>query len=53
MANFANLKVFLKLDRRANYERIEDDPDEYCVVCSCGESFDFCGLAIYHVDEEH
>ena len=34
-------------------ERLEDDPDEYCVVCSCGESFDFCGLAIYHVDEEH
>ena len=34
-------------------ERLEDDPDEYCVVCSCGESFDSCGLAIYHVEEEH
>ena len=34
-------------------ERLEDDPDEYRVECSCGESFDFCGLAIYHVEEEH
>ena len=33
-------------------ERLEDDPDEYRVECSCGESFDFCGLAIYHVEEE-
>jgi hypothetical protein len=36
-----------------NGERLEDDPDEYCVVCSCGEEFRFCGLAIYHVEEEH
>ena len=34
-------------------ERLEDDPDEYCVVCSCGEEFRTCGLAIYHVEEEH
>ena len=34
-------------------ERLEDDPDEYCVVCSCGEEFRFCGIAIYHVEEEH
>ena len=34
-------------------EELEEDPDEYRVECSCGESFDFCGLAIYHVEEEH
>ena len=34
-------------------ERLEDDPDEYCVVCSCGEEFRICGNAIYHVEEEH
>ena len=34
-------------------ERLEDDPDEYCVVCSCGEEFRTCGNAIYHVEEEH
>jgi len=34
-------------------EQLEEDPDEYRVECSCGESFDFCGLAIYHVEEEH
>ena len=34
-------------------EGLEEDPDDYRVECSCGESFDFCGLAIYHVEEEH
>ena len=34
-------------------EGLEDDPDEYCVVCSCGEEFRICGNAIYHVEEEH
>ena len=34
-------------------EQLEENPDEYRVECSCGESFDFCGLAIYHVEEEH
>ena len=34
-------------------ERLEDDPDEYRVVCSCGEEFRYCGNAIYHVEEEH
>ena len=34
-------------------EQLEEDPDEYRVECSCGESFGFCGLAINHVEEEH
>ena len=34
-------------------EGLEEDPDDYRVECSCGESFDFFGLAIYHVEEEH
>ena len=34
-------------------EGLDDDPDDYRVECSCGESFDFFGLAIYHVEEEH
>jgi hypothetical protein len=34
-------------------ERLEEDPDDYRVECSCGESFDVCGNAIYHVEEEH
>ena len=33
-------------------ERLEDDPDEYRVECSCGESFGSCGNAIHHADEE-
>ena len=32
---------------------LEEDPDEYRVVCSCGEDFRSCGNAIYHVEEEH
>ena len=34
-------------------ERLEDDPDEYSVECSCGESFGSFGQAIHHVEEEH
>ena len=34
-------------------EELEEDPDEYRVECSCGESFGFCGQAIHHVEEEH
>ena len=33
-------------------ERLEDDPDEYRVECSCGESFGSCGNAIRHAEEE-
>ena len=36
-------------------ERLEDDPDEYCVVCSCGEEFGnwYRHKATDHVEEEH
>jgi hypothetical protein len=34
-------------------EELEEDPDEYRVECSCGESFGFCGQGINHVEEEH
>jgi hypothetical protein len=34
-------------------EELEEDPDEYSVECSCGESFGSWGQAIHHVDEEH
>ena len=33
-------------------ERLEDDPDEYRVECSCGESFGSWGNAIRHAEEE-
>ena len=32
---------------------LEEDPDEYRVECSCGESFGSFGQAIRHVEEEH
>ena len=34
-------------------EGLEEDPDEYCVVCSCGEEFGSWGKATDHVEEEH
>ena len=36
-------------------ESLEDDPDEYCVVCSCGEEFGnwYRHKATDHVEEEH
>ena len=34
-------------------EGLDEDPDEYCVVCSCGESFGSWGKAIHHVEAEH
>ena len=34
-------------------EILEDDPDEYSVECSCGESFGSWGKAIHHAEEEH
>jgi len=34
-------------------QELEEDPDEYRVECSCGESFGSFGQAIYHVEEEH
>ena len=33
-------------------ERLEDDPDEYRVECSCGEEFANWGNAIRHAEEE-
>ena len=33
-------------------ERLEDDPDEYRVECSCGEEFGSWGNAIRHAEEE-
>ena len=33
-------------------ERLEDDPDEYCVVCSCDEEFGSWGKATRHAEEE-
>ena len=34
-------------------QALEEDPDEYRVECSCGESFGSFGQAIYHVEEAH
>ena len=34
-------------------QELEDDPDEYSVECSCGESFGSWGKAIHHAEEEH
>jgi hypothetical protein len=34
-------------------QELEEDPDEYRVECSCGESFGSFGQAIHHVEEEH
>jgi hypothetical protein len=34
-------------------EELEEDPDEYRVECSCGESFGSWGKATRHADEEH
>ena len=34
-------------------QELDEDPDEYRVECSCGESFGSFGQAIHHVEEEH
>jgi hypothetical protein len=34
-------------------EGLEEDPDEYRVECSCGESFGSWGKATDHVEDEH
>lgn len=34
-------------------EALDEDPDEYKAVCSCGEEFGSWGAATAHVDEEH
>jgi len=34
-------------------ERLDEDPDEYRVECSCGEEFSVWGKASRHVEEDH
>jgi hypothetical protein len=33
--------------------KLDDDPDEYRVECSCGETFGNWGAAERHAEEEH
>jgi len=34
-------------------ESLDEDPDEYYVECSCGETFGNWGAATAHADESH
>lgn len=34
-------------------ETLDEDPDEYRVECSCGETFGNWGAATAHAEEEH
>jgi len=38
---------------RDDGEPLDEDPDEYRVDCSCGETFGRWGAATAHVDESH